>query len=108
METNYIFIKDNTSSRKKLWDSQQRTISDSESLSQMKVIPLECYWKVQSLDLSQKSQVFLEKTNTRADILSRKDQVDMMEDNKNIKMLKDKLWKRRMSIEAEVVMWRGN
>ena len=74
----------------------------------MKAIPLECYLKVQSLDLSQKSQVFLEKTNTRADILSRKDQVDMMEDNKNIKMLKDKLWTRRMSIEAEVAMFRGN
>jgi len=28
----------------------------------------------------------------------------MMEDNKNIKMLKDKLWKRRISIEAEVAM----
>jgi len=40
------------------------------------------------LDLPQKSQVFLEKTNTRADILSRKNQVDMMENNKNIKMLK--------------------
>jgi len=84
METNHIFIKDNASSRKKLWDLQQRTISDSESFSQIKAIPLECYWKVQTLDLSQKSQVFLEKTNTRADILSRKDQVDMMEDIKNI------------------------
>ena len=108
METNYIFIKDNVSSRKKLWDLQQRTISDSGSFSQMKAIPLECYWKVQSLDLSQKSQVFLEKTNIRADILLRKDQVDMMEDNKNIKMLKEKLWTRSVSIEAEVVMWRGN
>ena len=108
METNHIFIKDNISSRKKLWDLQQRTISDSRSLSQMKAIPLEYYWKVQSLDWPQKSQVFLEKKNIRADILSRKDQVDMMEDNKNIKMLKDKLWKRRISIEAEVAMWRGN
>ena len=108
METNHIFIKDNASSRKKLWDSQQKTISDNESLSQIKAISLECYWKVQSLDLPQKSQVFLGKTNTRADILSRKDQVDMMEDNKNIKMLKDKLWKRRMSIEAEVAILRGN
>jgi len=45
-------------------------------------------------------------TNTRADILLRKDQVDMMEDNKNIKILKDKLWTRSMSIEAEVVMFR--
>ena len=84
METNHIFIKNNASSRKKLWDLQQRTISDSKNFSQIKTIPLECYWKVQSLDLSQKSQVFLEKTNTRADILSRKDQVDMMEDIKNI------------------------
>ena len=32
----------------------------------------------------------------------------MMEDIKNIKMLKDKLWKRRMSIKAEVAMLRGN
>ena len=104
METNYIFIKDNTSSRKKLWDSQQRTISDSESLSQMKAIPLECYWKVQSLDLPQKSQVFLEKTNTRADILSRKDQVDMMEDNKNIKMLK----RQTMEKKNEHRSWSSN
>ena len=55
-----------------------------------------------------KSQVFIGITNTRADILSRKDQVDIMEDNKNIKMLKDKLWTRSVSIEAEVVMFRGN
>jgi len=47
-------------------------------------------------------------TNTRADILSRKDKVDIMEDNKNIKMLKDKLWTRSVSIEAEVVMFREN
>ena len=55
-----------------------------------------------------KSQVFIGITNTRADILSRKDQVDIMEDNKNIKMLKDKLWTRSVSIEAEVAMFRGN
>jgi len=30
-------------------------------------------------------------TNTKVNVLSRKDQVDTMEDNKNIKMLKDKL-----------------
>jgi len=45
----------------------------------MKAISLECYLKVQSLDLSQKSQVFIGMTNTRADILSRKDQVDIIE-----------------------------
>jgi len=31
------------------------------------------------------------KTNTKADVLLRKDQVDTIEDNKNIKILKDKL-----------------
>ena len=46
--------------------------------------------------------------NTRADILSRKDQVDMTENNKDIKMLKDELWKRRISIEAEIAIFRGN
>ncbi len=30
-------------------------------------------------------------TNMKADILSRKDQVDIMEDNKNVKVFKDKL-----------------
>ena len=47
-------------------------------------------------------------TNTRADILSRKDKVNIMEDNENIKMLKDKLWTKSVSIEAEVAMFRGN
>ena len=37
--------------------------------------------------------MILRKTNTRADILSRKDQVDTKEDNKDIKILKNKLWK---------------
>jgi len=48
------------------------------------------------------------KVNTRADILSRKDQVDMTEDNKDIKMLKDELWKRKISIEAEIAIFREN
>jgi len=64
--------------------------------------------KSSKFGLITKSQVFLGMTNIRADILSRKDQVDTMEDNKNIKMLKDKLWTRSVSIEAEVVMFRGN
>ena len=36
-------------------------------------------------------QHIIEKTNTKADILSRKDQVDTKKDSKDIKMLKDKL-----------------
>ena len=42
------------------------------------------------------------------DILSRKDQVDMKDDDKNIKMLKDKLWIRRISTEAKIAMFREN
>ena len=42
------------------------------------------------------------------DILLRKDQVDMKDNDKNIKMLKDKLWIRRISIEAKIAMFREN
>ena len=43
-----------------------------------------------------------EKTNTKADILSRKNQVNTKEDNKNIQLLKEELWSRR--IIAEITM----
>jgi len=42
--------------------------------------------------------------NTKTDILSRKDQVDTKEDNKNVKMPKDKLWMKRVTTESEVVV----
>jgi len=41
-------------------------------------------------------------------VLSKKDQVNTIEDNKNIKILKDKLWTRRVNTEAEVVVIRRN
>ena len=44
----------------------------------------------------------------KADILSREDQVDTKEDNQDVKMLKNKLQIRRVTIEAEVVIIRGN
>jgi len=44
----------------------------------------------------------------RTDILSRKDQVNIKKDNKNIKMLKDKLWKMRISTEAKIAMFKRN
>jgi len=34
--------------------------------------------------------------------------MDMTEDNKNIKILKDELWIRRISVEAKVVIIRKN
>ena len=40
----------------------------------------------------------------KADILSRKDQVDTTNNNKNIKFLKDKLWMKQVKMEAEVIM----
>ena len=36
------------------------------------------------------------KTNTKADILLRKDQVNTKEDNKDIQLLKDKMWSRKI------------
>jgi len=43
------------------------------------------------------------KTNTKADILSRKDQVNMKEDNKDIKLLKDKMWSRRTTVKITML-----
>ena len=42
------------------------------------------------------------KTNTKTNILSKKDQVDIKEDNKDIRLLKEELWSRRMT--AEITM----
>jgi len=44
-----------------------------------------------------------EKTNTKADILSRKDQVNTKEDNKDIQLLKEELWSRRMSVNITII-----
>jgi len=41
-----------------------------------------------------------EKTNTKVDILSRKDQVNTKEDNKDVQLLKEELWSRRMTVET--------
>jgi len=41
-----------------------------------------------------------EKANTKVDILSRKDQVNTKEDNKNVQLLKEKLWTRRTTVEV--------
>ena len=44
----------------------------------------------------------------KADVLSRKDQVNTKENNKNIKLLKNKLQTRRVTTEAEIVVIRRN
>jgi len=43
------------------------------------------------------------KTNTKADILSRKDQVNTKEDNKDVQLLKDKLQQRRTTAEIAIM-----
>jgi len=58
------------------------------------------YLKLQDYDFTLK--YILGKTNMKADILSRKDQVNTKEDNKDIQLLKDKLWQRRTT--AEIMM----
>ena len=40
--------------------------------------------------------------NTKADILSQKDQVNMKKDNKDVQLLKDKIWVRRTT--AKIMM----
>ena len=48
-----------------------------------------------------------EKTNTKIDILSRKDQVNTKKDNKDVQMLKEELWK-RWQITADITMLQRN
>ena len=55
------------------------------------------YLKLQDYDFI--LQYILEKMNTKADILSRKNQIDTWEDNKNVQMLKKELQKRRTTVE---------
>jgi len=58
--------------------------------------------KLQDYDFTLKH--ILEKTNTKADILSRKEQVNTKEDNKDIQLLKDKMWTRKTT--AKITMLR--
>jgi len=43
------------------------------------------------------------KTNTKADILSRKDQVNTKEDNKDVQLFKEELWTRRTTVEITIL-----
>jgi len=66
METNCIFIKDNTSSWMKLWDIwQKRTLGHSGGSNKIETIPIKHHWKVWNLNRSQKSQVLQRTTQTQ-------------------------------------------
>jgi len=43
------------------------------------------------------------KTNTKADILSRKEQVNTKEDNKDVQLLKEELWQQRTTTEITII-----
>ena len=58
------------------------------------------YLKLQDYDFMLKH--ILGKMNTKADILSRKDQVNTKEDNKDVQLLKDEIWTRRTT--ARIMM----
>jgi len=58
------------------------------------------YLKLQDYDFTLKH--ILGKMNTKVDILSQKEQVDTKEDNKDIQLLKDKMWTRKTT--AQVTM----
>jgi len=45
----------------------------------------------------------LGKTNMKVDILSRKDQVNTKEDNKDVQLLKNKLWQQRTTVEITMI-----
>ena len=57
--------------------------------------------KLQDYDFTLK--YILGKTNMKANILSRKDQVNMKEDNKDVQLLKKKLWARRITVEITML-----
>ena len=104
METYSVFIQDNTTSKKELQDLWQGIISNSRNLNKMETIFIGCYRKVWSLDRPWKSQIFQEtshKINMKANILSRKDQVNIKDNNKNIQILKEELWARQQ-ITADI------
>jgi len=58
------------------------------------------YLKLQDYDFTLKH--IPGKTNMKADILSQKEQVDTKEDNKDIQLLKDKMWTRKTT--AKITM----
>ena len=59
-------------------------------------------WYLKLQDYNFKLKHIPGKTNTKADILSRKDQVDTKEDNKDVQLLKNEIWARKMT--AKIMM----
>jgi len=59
------------------------------------------YLKLQDHDFT--LQHIPEKMNMKVDILSRKDQINTKKDNKDVQLLKEELWTRRMIAEVTIL-----
>jgi len=59
------------------------------------------YLKLKDYDFTLKH--ILGKTNTKVDILSWKDQVNMKEDNKDVQLLKDEIWTRKTTTKITML-----
>ena len=57
--------------------------------------------KLQDYDFT--LQHILGKTNTKANILLRKDQINMKKDNKDVQLLKEEMWSRRTTAEITII-----
>ena len=130
METNSIFIKDNATSRKNYEIYDKELLAIVEALTNWRQYLLDVvetfeiwtyhknlkyfqephklnrrqarwYLKLQDYDFT--LQHIPGKMNTKADILSRKDQVNMKEDNKNVQLLKKELWSRIMIAKITII-----
>ena len=60
-------------------------------------------WYLKLQDYNFTLQHIPEKMNTKADILSRKDQVNMKEDNKDVQLLREELWTRKTIEEVTML-----
>jgi len=130
MEIYCIFIKNNVTGRTELQNLQQKLLAIVEAITKWRQYLLDttekfevwtdyenlkyfrephklngqqAWWYLKLQDYSFILQHIPGKTNTKADVLSRKDHIDTMEDNKDIQMFKKEMWIRKQ-ITAEIEM----
>ena len=127
IEANSIFIQNNATSGKKLWNLLLAIVEaltkwrqylldamelfkiwmDHENLKYFrelhKLNRWQARWYLKLQDYNFILCHILGKTNTKADILSSKDKVDIKEDNKDVQLLKEELWTRRTIAEVKML-----
>jgi len=130
MEIYCIFIKNNVTGRTELQNLQQKLLAIVEAITKWRQYLLDtiekfevwtdyenlkyfrephklngrqAWWYLKLQDYNFILQHIPGKTNTKADVVSRKDHIDTMEDNKDIQMFKKEMWIRKQ-ITAEIEM----